>query len=118
MDNQINAGDLRNPVDLQTYTPLPAARGSFGQEVSQWTSNGIHYAKIEPLSGREIWNVRQLKATSTIKITMRDVGPIAPGDRLIFNGRIFMIDSVCLLDEIASVLQIMATETKPPAKAP
>lgn len=113
MGSQINAGDMRHLVTWQTATSA-ATSTSAGQAVKTWTSQGTHWAKVEPLSGMEIWNQRQLKATSTLKVTMRDVGPISPKDRLLFEqtGRIFNIDSVLDPEELGADLVLLVTELK------
>jgi head-tail adaptor len=66
------------------------------------------------MSGLEVFNARQLKATSSIKVTMRDVGPISPLDRLLLeaSGRIFNVDSVINTDELGADLVLLCTESK------
>lgn len=113
MGSQIDAGDMRHLVTWQTFTSADVP-GKAGQSIKNWTSQGTHYAKVEPLAGMELWNVRQLKATSSLKVTMRNVGPISALDRLLFenSGRIFNVDSVNNPEELGADLVLMVTETK------
>jgi head-tail adaptor len=114
MGSQINAGDMRHLVTWQALTLGPPLPGKAGQPSQAWTTQGTHYAKVDPLTGIETWNQRQLKATSTLKVTMRDVGPISPKDRLLFEdtGRTFNIDSVLCPEELGADLILMVTESK------
>lgn len=110
----INAGEMRTLLTWQTYvepTGIPP-KGSFGQDVENWVTQGQHWAKVEPMTGTEIWNARQKKALSDTKITMRNVGPIKPADRFLLGTRVFTIDSVSALDEVSADLVIEATELK------
>jgi head-tail adaptor len=115
MGSKINAGELRHQVTWQTNTPA-ATPTSGGQELPNWSTVGVHFAKVEPLTGRELWNAKQIKATSTIKVTMRNVGAILPSDRLLLDatGRIFEIDSVILTFEVDFDLVLACTELKSP----
>jgi head-tail adaptor len=114
MGSNINAGDMRHIVTWQTFTSVETP-GKAGQAVKTWTSQTPqHFAKFEPLTGLEVWNQRQLKATSTTKVTMRDIGPVSPLDRLLLesSGRIFNVDSVQNPEELGADLILMVTELK------
>lgn len=116
MGSQINAGDMRHQVTWLTNVPAVTPT-SGGQPLDDWTVVGVHFAKFEALSGRELWNARQIKATSTDKITMRDVGNILASDRLQLDatGRTFEVDSVLRPTEVYNEdLVITVTELKLP----
>jgi SPP1 family predicted phage head-tail adaptor len=115
MASRINAGELRHLVIWERNFPA-STDDSGGQELDNWQTLGTHFAKVEPLTGRELWNARQIKATSTMRITMRDVGDVIASDRFLLDStsRVLEIDWVSRPEEIESDLIINATELKSP----
>ena len=97
---------------LTWLSPGTATRSGTGQNLIPWTNNGTFWAKVEPLAGMELMNARQVKATISHKITMRNVGAIAASNRFYFEatGRIFNIDVVFRIDEQNAFYAIYATE--------
>jgi len=85
------------------------------QPVQTWIVLGTLWAHVEPLSGRELFNARQLKALSTHKITIRGGHSIKTSHRFKFQGtgRIFGIDSVDRVDERNAYLTFVCTEQTP-----
>jgi SPP1 family predicted phage head-tail adaptor len=77
-----------------------------------WTTVGTYWARVRPLSGRELFNARQTKATTTHEITMRAQVPVGPNSRLLFEstGRIFNVDESLRVDETNTYRRILATE--------
>jgi SPP1 family predicted phage head-tail adaptor len=110
------AGDLRHRVTWQVNAPARTP-ASAGQKLNNWTDRGTFWARVEPLSGRELWTARQLQASTTLRITMRAIGPVKPGDRLVFadpafGARYLYVEAVHRLDERNALLMIEASEPK------
>lgn len=114
MPATFDPGTLRHRVTWQTLDQ--SAVDALNQPVDTWTSVGTFWARVEPLTGMELYNARQLKATTGYKITMRNVGALKPSDRLLFEGtgRVFGLDQVYRVDERNAYLSIHASELKSP----
>ena len=116
-EKPIDVGELRQRVTHQTRT-LARTPTSAGQRVETWSDGVEYWAKVEPLSGRELWTARQLQATTSHRITMRNSGvAIKPGDRLVLTDPVFgprhlFIESVLRVDELDEFLRIEAGEPK------
>lgn len=104
-------GLLRHRVTWQSIDPS-APRDRLNQTPNTWITLGTLWAHVEPLGGRELYNARQLKATSTHKITIRGGHSIKASHRFLFQGtgRIFGIDSINRVDERNAYLSFMCTE--------
>jgi hypothetical protein len=83
---------------------------------SGFVTQGCYWAEVLPISGFERPIGKQDNAVSSGKIKMRNVGPIKPSDRFLFQstGRIFDITSVLREGERNAYLLIEYTELKVP----
>jgi SPP1 family predicted phage head-tail adaptor len=89
----VSPGRLRHRVTLQTQgTRTANADGQLA--VGGWTDVGTYWAEVRPLSGRELANAAQIKATVTHSVTMRYSGLIDATSRILFGARIFSVLSV------------------------
>lgn len=109
-DKEVEIGDLRHRVTL-----LSASAGTqsmSGQLATTYTTVGTYWANVRPLTGRELVNAKQVKATISHEITMRQVGSIKATDRLQFQGtaRLFNVESVIRVGEQNAFYLIHATE--------
>jgi SPP1 family predicted phage head-tail adaptor len=109
----IGAGELRHKLTLQRCA---TTQGPAGKPIYTYTTVGAYRANVEPLTGLELFNARQLKATITHKITMRVIGEVLPSDRFLFEstGRVFNVNFVFRESEVQRLYKIMATELKAP----
>ena len=99
-DRMGEAGSLRHRLVWQRQADTSDPMNEPGGD---WTTLTTIWADVEPLGGRELWNARQVKATSTHRITARGgartVGSppaatqIRASDRFSFEGtgRVFNI---------------------------
>jgi SPP1 family predicted phage head-tail adaptor len=111
MPDPIDIGQLRNRVLLQ-YRPEPdPVAGPAGDEVVTWSDVGTYRAKVEALTGRELWQAVQAKSTADYKITLRNVGPIDPlKNRFVYRGTMVLYPtSVTRIDNRNEFLEILAT---------
>jgi SPP1 family predicted phage head-tail adaptor len=91
---------------------------SMNQPIDSWANVGTYWAHVQPLSGMELMNARQLKGTTSHKILLRNPGAvnngngIKPSDRFSFEatGRLFGIDSVFRVDERNAYLLLHCSE--------
>jgi SPP1 family predicted phage head-tail adaptor len=109
----IAGGDLRHRLTLQRCA---TTQGQAGKPILTYSTVGTYWALVEPLIGHDLFTARQLKATTSHRITMRVVGPINPSDRFLFEstGRVFNVDSVFRHQEQDTYYKITATELKSP----
>lgn len=107
-------GQMRHRVTWQRRDST-AGNDRMNQPRDVWETLGTFWAHVEPLGGRELFNARQLKATSTHKITLRGGQDFKASDRFTFQGtgRTFGFDSANRVDERNAYVVIMATEQKP-----
>lgn len=113
--NDPEIGELRQRV---TYQIEATTLDSVNQPIVTWTSLGTFWAKVEPLTGMELMNARQLKGTTGHKIVMRNVNSaispnaIVPSGRFLFEstGRVLGIDAVFRQNEQNAWLSIHCTE--------
>ena len=86
-DSKFDVGKMRHRVTLQIPDP-PANRSNStkGKPDTVWTTIGTYWARLEPLTGRELVNAKQIKPEISHRITMRVNGPLPTSGRLIFPG--------------------------------
>lgn len=115
-DLQLDIGELNTRVTWQQNAPATTPT-SAGQKLPNWSDRGTYWARVEPLSGRELWTARQLQASTSHRIIMREVGAIRPRDRFtfvdpVFGQRYLYVESVYRLAEQNEFLVIEASEPK------
>lgn len=100
-------GAMRYRIDIQSRT---VSQDSYGQAVETWTTVAIRWGRIEPLSGRELWQAQQVRPDLTHKITMRYYAGLTPKERLKFGSRYFEVTSVLNIDEQKRYMVLLCTE--------
>ena len=65
-------GSFRHRLSWQTLDQ--SAVNALNQPANTWTTQGTFWGRVEPLGGMELMNARQVKATTSHKVTMRAVG--------------------------------------------
>lgn len=98
MDPVITAGELKHRVDFQMKV---VTRDATGGEVVNWVSRVTAWARVEPLTGRELFTSQQAYPESDTRITVR--GPVGAmlnvTDRAFFRNRQFDIVDIGDTDE-------------------
>lgn len=94
----INAeiGPMRNRLAIQSRT---TTKDSYGAAVESWSTAATVWGRIEPLSGRELWQAQQVRPDVSHKVTLRAYAGLTPRHRLLFGSRVFEISSVLNIDE-------------------
>jgi SPP1 family predicted phage head-tail adaptor len=104
----INPGRLRHRIEIQISVDT---NDSFGQPIPAWAVLfGNVKAFVEPLSGQELFDARQLHAEVTHRIIVRYLAGITPKHRIVFGVRVFDILSPINLEERGLFLEIMTKE--------
>jgi SPP1 family predicted phage head-tail adaptor len=117
-DRRLNlaAGPLRTRVTLRRYTE---AADSFGQSNKTWADVATLWARVEPLSGRELVQYAQLAARQVRAVTVRhrDDGAggdgITVADRLTLGSKALEIVEVTKPAEVAKLFRLITAELPP-----
>ena len=103
-------GALRHRVTLQRAVRTAADGGT---ATISWTSAGSLFARIEPVSGREIEIGDGVAARVTHKILIRHREDIGPEMRVVEGSRVFEIRAVVDLEGRRRWLQCLCEERLP-----
>ena len=103
----MRSGPLRHRVTLQNRV---TTKDDFGQTIESWTDLKTVWASVEPISGRELLSSQQTLGEITHRIRTRYRNGITAATRILFNGRIFDIQSSINNAEKNAFLEIMAKE--------
>lgn len=103
----VRAGDLNRRIIIEQRA---SARDAFGQQVTTWTTFATPFAKIEPLSGRELQLAQAVNAETSHKVTIRYRPGITTAMRAVYQGRYFNILSAMDLETAHVVIEMMCSE--------
>lgn len=109
----MRAGDLRHRITIQSQgSPAnPFATGD------SWNTVIIMWAKIEPLTSKEVFQAGQVAMKVTHTITIRHPGKnvsVSAGDRILFLNRVFQLQAGIMNElEQGYLLKLMAYEIDP-----
>lgn len=104
----MEAGQLRHRVRLEHYTQTANA---VGDPVKSWAAVTEIWARVEPLSGRELEWAQQQHAQAAIRVTMRYRAGLDPTYRVLFGTRTFEVLAVLNPDERNEQLELACRET-------
>ena len=103
----MRAGALRHQIVIQRYT---ATKDSVGAEVKSWLAFATLRASYEPLMGKELFAAQQEQASVTTRFRVRYCAGITPKMRVLFEGRLFNVESVIDPYGHGRELQLMCVE--------
>ena len=106
----LNAGELKHTVNVQA---LSQTRGAMGSSVETWASGTEVWAKIEPLSNREMFAAQQVKNVATHRITIRYFAGLTTSQRLrhvVQTTRFFNIISIRDIEERHEFMELLCQE--------
>lgn len=112
MTAPIRAGDLKRYITIQQRSTTQDSTG--GQSLT-WTNVKSVYAKIEPLTGRELLAAQQIAAQVSHRLTVR-YDPIfadpktAVAYRVLYNNRIFDVQASMNFEEEDAFVELLAVE--------
>lgn len=88
----VRAGRLRDRVTIEEKTDGdPDAKGT---RSPSWSAFATRWARIVPLTGREMYTADQVYAEATHRIELRYLADITPAMRVTFGSRVFDIEGV------------------------
>ncbi len=81
----MQAGKLRHRVDIQSRA---ATQDSLGEQVHTWTAVATSVpARVEQLSGKELFAAQQINPQISHAIAMRYYSGLDPKNRILWEGR-------------------------------
>lgn len=98
---------MRERIEVQSRT---TTQNAYGEPVATWSTLATVWARVEPLSGRELWQAAQVRPDVSHKVTMRHYPGLSPKHRLKLGSRIFNIDSVLNIEERERLHQVLCKE--------
>lgn len=94
---EIDVGSLRHRVTVQSVT---RTQGANGEVQEAWADVRSVWAKVEPVSARELYAAQQAQVAVSHRVTMRYQSDLtALSHRLVFEGRYLAIAGLRDLDE-------------------
>lgn len=100
-------GNLRHRVIIQGKQTTPDGMGGF---VEAWQDIATVWGDVRPLRGQERYVAQQAVSEVTHKVTIRYMSGIAPGNRILFDGRVFDILAVINVAERNRWLELLCSE--------
>lgn len=104
---KINPGEFRHII---TFQEMEENKNSFGEMTKVWVDKFSTRAGIYPLSGKEFFATDKENSEISHKINIRYRPGINNNMRIIFEGRVFDIESIINFQERNILIQIMAKE--------
>jgi len=106
----MKAGALRHRVTIQR---LVTTRDSFGAALETRTDIATVWASVEPIGGRELWQMQQVTAEVSTRVRMRYRSDVVPTMRLCFGSRILEVTNVIDTEERHRELELLCREIVP-----
>lgn len=103
----MEAGKLRHRVTIKQKS---VTRDSFGGEVITWTAVATVWAAVEPLTGREWLEGRQVAAEVSTRIRVRYRSGVLPEMQATYGSHTYDILAVIQPEENRQELQLMCQE--------
>lgn len=104
---RINPGEFRHII---TFQEMEERKNSLGEMTKVWIDRFSTRAAIYPISGKEFFTADMNNSEVSHKINIRYRGDINTKMRIIFEGRVFNIESIINFQERNILIQIMAKE--------
>ena len=105
----IQAGKLRHPIVIQSLT---TTESSVGEAILTPKKFAATRAFVEPLSGSEIYDAKQIEATATHRVTLRFLKGVKEKMQILHDGRTLDILSIRNLDERNRKLELICKEVR------
>ncbi len=102
-----NAGGMNRKIALQSVV---RTKDAYGIASEAWTTYATPWASIKTLSGTEQEINKTVVGASRIQVMIRYHPEVTHVDRITYNGRTFLINSVDDVNEMHAQMKITATE--------
>lgn len=100
----ITPSDLRCKIQIYRLTEVADALGGF---TATFTLHKTKWAKVKPMSGRELIHADKIDATAASTFTVRFDADILESDKIVFKGNDYNIRSIVNVDELDRFLSIL-----------
>jgi len=104
----MRAGALRHRLTIQETIEGKDDRNTV--TVTGWQDIATVWAAVEPLRGREYFQMQNTQSELTVRVRIRYLPGVAGAMRVIYGDRIFNIQSVIDVDERRREMELMCTE--------
>ena len=104
----IRAGELRSYVTIEE----PGERTASGGTSSTWKEFAKVFAKIEPLTGRELQTAKTLYAEVTTRVTIRYMQGVTTKMRIVADGKRFNIHATVDIGFLHEEIEILCGEVQ------
>lgn len=101
-------GKLRHRIIIQYIDE--AKTDSQGNPLENWNVLKEVWASIEPVRGREVYDIKMVQLEVTHRIIIRYISGLSTKYRILFGDRIFNIDSIINVNERNIYLELMCIE--------
>ena len=105
----MEAGALRHRVAIQE--PVEA-RNSYNEAINTWALVAVVWAWVAPLAGREFFAAEHVQSEITHRVRLRYRAGITSEMRVVYAGRVLMIQSVIDRGERRRELELMCREVQ------
>ena len=103
----VRSGDFNRRISIQARDNTP---DSFGQISSAWTEVLNCWARIQPLSGRELMAAQAINAEVTHQVGIFFRPTVTAAMRAVYQGRVFNIHSVIDPEMAHFTLELLCSE--------
>ncbi len=100
----ITASDLKHKIQIHRLTEVADPLGGFE---TSWVLLKSKWAKVAPMSGRELIHADKIDATAASTFTVRFDADILESDKIVFKGNDYNIRSIVNIDEEDRFLSIL-----------
>lgn len=107
----MRSGQLRKRVIIQRDTG--ATVNDSNEPIPDWTTLATRWAKVMPVSGKELIVAQQQKGQTMHKVTLRygaDIADLSSADRITIGSRVLHISSVINEGERNKEFTVLCTE--------
>ncbi|WMM36572.1 putative head-tail adaptor protein [Pseudoalteromonas phage PS_L5] len=101
---EITASDLKHKIEIRRLTEVADPLGGF---TTSWSLLKPKWAKVKPMSGRELIHADKIDAAAASTFTIRFDADILESDKIVFKGNDYNIRSIVDIDEESRFLSIL-----------
>lgn len=100
----ITPSDLKHKIEILRLVEAPDSLGGF---TTSWVSVKSKWAKVKPMSGRELIHADKIDATAASTFVVRFDSDILESDKILFKSREYNIRSIVNVEEDDRFLSIL-----------
>lgn len=100
----ITPSDLKHKIQIYRLAEVADSLGGF---TTSWILHKTKWAKVKPMSGRELIHADKIDATAASTFTVRFDADILESDKIAFKGDDYNIRSIVNIDEGDRFLSIL-----------